>query len=249
MTKKHNPEKIGIIIPVRHEEKSLKQTITSLNRIVTLPHTIYIADDHIDNTDRTVDIARKIPSAKGKIVIIEKKDDDPDGFGPALLRAANIVREKYIVIVMGDLCDQPETINKMYRVICNGYDVVCGDRYMAGGTKSGGPFIQGMMSYLVNLFIRAVTGIPTHDSSNAFKMYRREIFTGSAGNKIPTGVEASLWFVLNAFFRGAKITSIPTHWQGRTQGKSKFRIFRRTPTYGNIIIWAVINSIKQGREL
>ncbi len=176
--------------------------------------------------------------------MIVKTNYNKNGFSNAVRKGIHKTSTDIIVIVMADLCDDPKTINKMYKKIIEGWDVVCGSRYIEGGKKIGGPRIQNFFSALVCKSLHYITNIPTNDVSNAFKMFKKSI-AGEIEYKSDWGVEASLEFILRAYFKGFRIVDIPTVWRGRTIGKSKFKLLERSPKYLKIYLWALASSLKR----
>lgn len=140
---------------------------------------------------------------------------------------------KTIVILMADLSDDISQVDKMYDLIEKGYDVVCGSRYMPGGKKIGGPLIKTFLSKTAGLTLHWFFKVPTHDSTNAFKMYRKSIFK-KIEIKSTGGFEYSLEIILKAFKNGYKITEIPTTWKDRDSGKSNFKILKWLPKYTSL---------------
>ena len=101
-----------------------------------------------------------------------------------------------------------------------GYDIVCASRYMKGGVKTGGPLLKSFFSRLVCLSMCWLIKCPTHDITNAFKMYRKEILKNI--NIESAGFAVSMQITLKAFFAGYRITELPTTWKGRVVGQSDF---------------------------
>lgn len=226
--------KLTIIIPAKHEEHSIGSVVASVQKQVKTPHRIIVVCD-TDAEDQT-------PILVPKDVRVIHRINAHGTFGSALALGITATKTPYIVPVMADSCDDPADIDRMFARIRQGWDVVCASRYMNGGKKSGGPKLQSFFSGLVCMGIRLVTGVPTNDISNAFKLYK----TATIKNiMIPpdTGVEASMLLTLTAYFSGANITEIPTVWTGRTLGKSKFFYTQRAPRYLRICLWALYASI------
>ncbi len=237
---------LTIIIPARNEEVCILQTLDELKKKIKVPYNVIVVNDC--SQDNTKQIVKQYARTNKNVKIINNKLIQA-GFSNAIKLGVEHVKEGVVVIVMADLCDKPETINKMYKKILKGWDVVCGCRYMKGGGKKGGPRIQGLLSAFVCRTLYHLIGIPTKDVSNAFKMYRREILKDIYLNP-KSGVEVSMDMVLQAYFQNAKIIDIPTFWTGRTLGKSKFKLLERIPRYFKIYLWAFKNTIrkKMGRK-
>lgn len=232
--------KISIVIPARNEEDVIVKTLNLIKETVKVPYNVIIVNDH--STDKTEEVINKYAKKFRNITLVKTKPKK-GGFANALARGFEVAKEKFVVVVMADLCDEPQTINIMYKEIQKNWDIICGSRYIKGGGKTGGPFLQGLLSQLVCLSLHLVTGIPSKDVSNAFKMYRRDILKDLKINP-KSGVEASMEITLQAYFKGAKIKDVPTHWKGRTIGKSKFKLIERSPRYFRIYSWALQNSLR-----
>jgi len=235
-----NKPELTIIIPSRNEEKIIVKTLDQLKKNVKTPHEVVVVDDSSDDTQSVV----KKYFKKNKNVRLVGNESNSVSFGKALELGVKHSRTDVVVVVMADLCDNPKTISRMYKKIEQGWDVVCGSRYMEGGSKEGGPRLQSVLSKLVCLSLRLITGVPTLDVSNAFKMYKKTALSGIKFNS-QSGVEASMEVLFQVYFAGAKITEIPTNWKGRTVGSSKFKILKRAPRYFRIYRWAVTNRVKQ----
>lgn len=230
---------ISIIIPVRKEEKAIIKTLESIKKSVKSAYEIIVVDDSIEQSDATISVVKRYARGSIKIkAILKSHGKDIDGFGGAIMRGVASAKANYIVFIMGDACDNPFDIDRMYKRIIEGYDIVCGSRYMPGGKKEGGPLFQGIFSSIVNSMLHFFTKIPTSDISNSFKMYKRNILKNL---KIDphSGVECTISLVFQGWWAGAKINEIPTYWRGRTDGKSKFRILNQFPKYLRLCILAI----------
>lgn len=232
---------LTIIIPARNEEFTIIKTLDRLMAQVKVPCQYIVVSDQ--SSDKTVSKVKKCIQKHPNVELLETTPAE-NGFANAIKKGFKKTRSKYVIPVMADLCDDPQTINLMYKKILEGYDIVAGSRYISGGGKSGGPKLQGALSKAVCLSLHLLTSIPTHDISNSFKLYRKSLLTNLKINK-SYGVEISMDLTLQAYFKGARITEIPTHWFGRTEGQSKFKFFKRFPRYLNIYLWALKERLKQ----
>lgn len=232
---------LTIVIPARNEEAVILKTLEKIKGTVKIPHKIVVINDF--STDRTEEVVRRYRKRQKNITIV-RTNNKMRGFSGALKHGFNEAKGEFVVPVMADLCDDPATINKMYSKIQRGWDIVCGSRYIKGGGKEGGPGLQGFLSKLVCKSLHYLTGIPTEDVSNAFKMYRKEVLKNIIINS-GSGVEASMEITLQAYFQRAKIVDVPTRWVGRKVGKSKFKLLQRAPRYLRIYLWALENSVRK----
>lgn len=234
---------LTIIIPARREEEVVLHTLHELRKRIKTPHKIIVVNDS-DYLDKTGEIAQKYAKKHKNVSVVIKRNNKKPSFASALILGFNQVKRGFVIPVMADLCDEPETIDEMYKEINKGWDIICGSRYIEGGGKKGGPAIQSLFSTIVCLSLYYLARIPTKDVSNAFKMYRKEILNKIVINP-KSGVEVSMEITLQAYFQKARITEIPTKWLGRTMGQSKFRMFQRAPKYFKIYLWGINNSIRK----
>ena len=75
-----------------------------------------------------------------------------------------------------------------------------------------------------------LAGVPVHDVTNSFKLYRKSFL---AGNVIEStgGFELGLELTVKAFLQGEKIGEVPTSWEDRIAGKSNFKLLKWLPKY------------------
>ena len=229
--------KISIIIPARNEELSIADTIARLEETLRIDCEIVIVNDH--STDKTKEIAGSLAAKYKNIKVIDNQG--PASFVDAFLCGLRNIDSPVFVPVMADLCDEPETINRMYEKINEGYDIVAGSRYMPGGQRMGGDYLKAFFSSFMGKTLHFLIGIPTYDIPNAFKMYRKTIMEDMQIDSV--GFEVSAEIPLKAYFKGARITEVPTIWKERKAGRSHFKMFKIGPRYIRLYIWAVLKSI------
>jgi len=225
---------INIIIPVHNEEKLIEKTLTILENKLFREYRIIVVDDF--STDRTRDIVGKIAVYNKNIELISNAFKT--GIAGALKTGFERAdRDSVVVPVMGDLCDQPETIEQMYNKIQEGYDIVCASRYTKGGRRIGGPILKGLASRYLSRFIYLLYKFHCSDPTNSFKMYRKNVLDNIDIES--RGFEVSLELILKAKLLGYKITEVSTTWKDRETGESKFRNFRDGWRYFKWLIFIV----------
>jgi glycosyltransferase involved in cell wall biosynthesis len=166
------------------------------------------------------------------------------GPGPvnAVRTGIRAARGRYIVVVNGDLSDEMSTINAMVQQARAGHDLVCGSRYMAGGRKVGGPFVQDLLSRCANAMFRLLTRFPTADVTNSFKLYRAD-FLRQTPIESTGGFEFSMELAVKGYARGLRLCEVPTVWKQRKAGESRFRLLAWLRNYlrwffaGLLVCW------------
>jgi glycosyltransferase involved in cell wall biosynthesis len=225
--------KLSIVIPAHNEEENIAQVIGQVEDKIKFLFDLIVVNDH--STDRTAEIVAGLAKNFTNIILVENKLEP--GFANAVKTGLASAKTDVVVPVMGDLCDDLETIPVMFEKIIEGFDVVCGSRYIKGGNRIGGSKVKGFFSFFVGRTISMFTGIPTRDVANAFKMYRKEVIDSI--NIESTGFEISMEMALKAYFKGFKVTEVPTVWKEREKGKSTFKMLNLTPNYSRWYLWAM----------
>jgi len=215
---------VSIIIPANNEESNIKKTIAEVLKLFIergLRGEIIAVDDRsTDSTGRVLDIIAK----KNKFLkVIHRKGSEGVEIGYAIRDGINKASKDVVVVMMADLSDEPGDVAKMLEKIDEGYDVVCGSRFMEGSELIDYQPIKLISNRLYNKIFSLIFGINSNDFSNAFKAYRRSIF-----KKIDLeskGFEFNAELVLKAHFLGYKIVDVPVKWHQRKGGKSKMGSF------------------------
>jgi len=224
---------LGIIIPVYNEAENIGRTLTAIAEKVKTPHRIYIVYDFDeDNT---------LPAIKefiGQGIDLKLVRNPARGVVNAIRTGLRKAEEEFLLVTMADLSDDYAVVDKMYRLICEGYDVVCGSRYMRGGKQIGGPPIKKALSRIAGVSLRYLAGIPTHDATNSFKLYSKRL-TDSLEIESDGGFEIGMEIVVKAHFAGFRVTEVPCTWTDREKGSSRFTILKWMPKYLRWYFYAV----------
>lgn len=219
---------LTISIPVYNEAANIAAAISKIERDVAYPHIINIIYDM--DSDTTIPPVRALqPKYLTEIRLIKNK------YGRGALNAIKTGLEEtntvFAVVTMADLCDPPDVINKMVETAkAEGADIVCGSRYMKGGRQIGGPFIKSLMSRTAGVSLHLLAGVPTHDATNSFKLYRKS-FLNKQTIESTGGFELGIELVAKAYAHNYKICEVPTTWTDRAAGKSNFKVCAWTPKY------------------
>jgi hypothetical protein len=83
-----------------------------------------------------------------------------------------------------------------------------------------------------------LAGIPTHDITNSYKIYRRSILE-TIEIESTGGFEVGIEIVVKAFVRGMRITEVPCSWWDRSNGESRFRMAKWIPLYLKWYLYAL----------
>ncbi len=220
---------LSLVCPVYNEAGNIGHLLDSVAAQVRVPFELTIVYD-FDEDDTLPIVRERMQASPFPIRLLKNR------YGRGALNAVKTGLEggagcTAVAVTMADLSDDLNDINTMYELIEeNRYDVVCGSRYMRGGRQIGGPPLKSLMSRTAGLSLHLLSGIPTHDATNNFKMYRGA-FIGATLIQSRAGFEIGLELVVKAYVAGYRIGEIPTTWRDRVSGTSHFNIRKWLPHY------------------
>jgi len=231
--KKMNTVPLGIVIPVYNEAENIGKTLTTLEENIATPHRIYIVYDF--DEDNTLPVAQAFLEKGIDLTFVK---NPARGVVNAIRIGLKTAEQNYLLVTMADMSDDYSVVDNMCALMDEGYDVVCGSRYMKGGKQIGGPLLKKTISRLADVSLRYIAGLPTHDATNSFKLYRKSMLN-TIEIESDGGFEIGMEIVVKAHFSGFKVAEVPCVWTDREKGKSRFRIIKWAPKYLRWYFYAV----------
>jgi len=220
---------LTIVIPVYNEGDNVVSTLKEIGQKVTVPAIISIVYDMEEDT--SLPPIRNLQQTSFTFPISLIRNAYGRGALNAIRTGLETATTELIIVTMADLSDPPEVMNDMVRVALDREAaIVCASRYMKGGRQIGGPRLKGFLSRTAGLILCWVAGLPTHDPTNSFKLYRKS-FLRTTTVESTGGFELGLELVVKAHKMGLVVTEVPTVWRDRVAGKSNFRLWRWLPNY------------------
>jgi len=226
--------KISILIPVLNYEERLEDTLKEIKKNVKKAEIILLYDiTKLELKSKIEELCKRLKSRYGVGTIFRINEK---GFGSALRLGFKNVKGDVILVMMGDLCDDPKTIPKMLEKINEGYDVVAGSRYVKGGGIIGNTTKQRISSF-VSILISVFSKVKCRDVTNAFKMYSKDVINSVETKSNSFDISAEL--TLKAARMGFSISEVPTVWKNRDIGKSKFNMIKESKNYLKWFLFSV----------
>jgi dolichol-phosphate mannosyltransferase len=219
---------VNIVIPVYNEGENITDTLTDIETKISTKHHIFIVYDF--DQDNTLPVLRKYTAQKNNTSVSLVKNKYGRGVLNAIKTGFECIDDGIILVTMADLSDDLSKVDEMFKKINEGYDIVCGSRYIKGGGQIGGPPFKKFLSRMAGVSLHCLIGIPTCDITNSFKMYTKKVLNDITIES-NGGFELGMEIVLKAFIKGYKITEVPSIWRDRSAGKSRFRLWKWLPKY------------------
>ncbi|HEY0092368.1 MAG TPA: glycosyltransferase family 2 protein [Flavobacterium sp.] len=231
--------KLSIVIPAYNEEESLAETIDQIEEAfqnVNIDHEILVVNDNSkDNTIAVLNaLAAKYPSFK------YVTNPGPNGFGYAVRYGLDRFSGDCVAIMMADLSDSPYDLIRYYTKMVEGnYDCVFGSRFVKGGKVIDYPVVKKVINRIANFIIKTSMNIKYNDTTNAFKLYKKEVIAGVRPILSPH-FNLTIELPLKAIIRGYSYAIVPNSWTNRKYGVSKLKIKEMGSRYFFILVYCFV---------
>lgn len=220
--------RISVVLPVYNEAENIATSLRGLwAALEGVEHEILVCYDF--DADSTLPAIAAMPDAPPTVRLV--KNTIGKGAANAIRAGFAAATGDVVVTTMADLSDPPDRIVPMAeKMRAEGLAVVAGSRYMRGGSQTGGPLLKRTFSRWAGLILRTLAGIGTHDVTSNFRAYSRS-FLDSTRVESKAGFEIALELTTKAHNAGLGVGEIPSSWQDRSAGTSRFRMWKWMPDY------------------
>jgi len=231
--------KLSIVIPAYNEEESIAETIVAIEDaldVVKIDHEIIVVNDN--SKDNTVQVLSELQTKYPNLKYVT--NSGPNGFGYAIRYGLERINGDCVAIMMADLSDSPFDLIKFYTTMIEGdFDCVFGSRWTKGGKVIDYPFNKKLVNRLANTIIRLFMNIKYTDTTNAFKLYKKEVIEGVQPLLSPH-FNLTIEIPLKAIIRGFSYSVVPNSWTNRKYGVSKLKIREMGSRYFYILMYCFI---------
>lgn len=231
--------KLSIVIPAYNEEGSIAETIESIEKAlesIKIEHEILVVNDN--SKDNTAKILEELSQKYSSVTYVT--NPGPNGFGYAIRYGLDRFTGDCVAIMMGDLSDSPYDLIKFYTTMLEkNVDCVFGSRWNKGGKVIDYPWLKKIINRIANRIIRLVMNIKYNDTTNAFKLYKKEVIQGVQPILSPH-FNLTIELPLKAMIRGYTYTVVPNSWTNRKTGESKLKIKEMGSRYFFILMYCFI---------
>lgn len=226
---------LSIVIPAYNEEGCIVPTVEGISKLLEekqIDYEILVVNDN--SRDRTEELLQRLCSDNPRVRY--KNNYYPNGFGFAVRCGLENFTGDAVAIVMADSSDSPEDIVLYYQELQQGYDCIFGSRFIRGGKVIDYPQHKLIVNRLANLFIQVLFGLNLNDTTNAFKIYRKEVIEGISP-LVSHHFNLTVEMPLKAIVRGYSYKKIPITWRNRATGVSKLKLKEMGSRYLFIVLY------------
>lgn len=225
---------VQVVIPTYNEAESIESLI---DRVMALGerYRVLVVDD--SSPDGTGDIVlARMARYPGRLDLLVRPEKQ--GIGRAYVAGFRQVLQGDAVLIAqmdADLSHAPEDLERLVAAT-NDADLVLGSRYVAGGDTHGWPLHRRLISRLGGQYARLVLGIPIHDLTGGFKVYRRGALEALDLDHISSdGYVFQIETTYKTLLEGFRVVEAPIRFVDRVAGKSK--LSRRIVFEAALVVW------------
>jgi dolichol-phosphate mannosyltransferase len=218
--------RITVVIPTYNEAENLPKLVSALFSL-PLDLRVLVVDDN--SPDGTGNIAGELAAAyPGRVDVLQRPGKL--GLRSAYLNGFQKILEldgdaQAIVQMDADFSHAPSALVEMANLL-ESYDVVLGSRYVKGGSvDERWPVWRKGLSAFGNFYARTILGLPLHDVTTGYRMWRRETLQQIPFERIQSS--GYVFLVEMAYLAHClefKIGESPIYFADRRRGKSKMSI-------------------------
>jgi len=201
---------VSVIVPVFNEEDNISILQSELGRALSgIEHEIVFVDD--GSSDRTAERIQRSPEVR--ILSFENNT----GQSAAIYAGLNAAGGATLVLIDGDLQNDPADIPRLLAEISRGADLVCGYR-----EKRKDTMVKRLTSWIANFVRSRFTKDGVRDTGCSLKAMRRECIRTLIPFK-------GMHRFIPALVKGAgyRLVEVPVNHRPRRFGKSKYGLRNR----------------------
>ena len=160
---------VDIILPVWNEGLSFNDFYGEVVKSVHTPWRILVVYDFAE--DNTLSVAGPIAKMDDRVELILNNERGVIG---AIKTGFKHTTAEAVMVTAVDI---PEDIKKLDYMLelfyTRNYTIVATSRYMKGGKRFAGKFLNRTLSRLAGVSLYYLAGLPIHDATNGSKLYRK----------------------------------------------------------------------------
>ena len=229
--------RITVVTPTYNEAENLPKLVSALFSLPLDINLLVVDDNSPDGTGRIADeLVVKYP---GRVDVLHRPGKM--GLRSAYLNGFQKVMDSSVDAIVqmdADFSHDPSALLDMANLLTDN-DIVLGSRYVKGGSvDERWPLWRRSLSAFGNYYARTILGLPLHDVTTGYRMWRRETLQQVPFERIhSSGYVFLVEMAYLAHCLEFKIGESPIYFADRRWGKSKMSI--KIQLEAAIRIWQV----------
>ena len=220
-------EKISleIVIPIYNEGEKVIRLLDQFQNIIKTKFKVLLCYDLID--DNIFNHLNKLKKFNFEVILVKNPLMGPC---EAVKQGLYYGNSDCVIVYPADDLLNISIIDQMYISFKNNNDIVVASRFIKGGSMKGCPLIKSILVRVASSTLYFLSSIPVRDASNGFRLFSRKLLdTVNVESKV--GFAYSLELLAKCNRLKLQIAEIPAQWEERSEGSSRFKIFKWFPQY------------------
>jgi glycosyltransferase involved in cell wall biosynthesis len=205
--------RISVVIPAKNEARNIGWVV---GRLPSLVDELILVDGR--STDATVEVARALWPNVTVVV------DAQPGKGAALRAGFSAATGDYVVMLDADGSMDPEEIHAFVAQLDQGFDLVKGSRFLAGGGSADISILRLLGNRCLLGIANLLFGTSYSELCYGYAAFRRKGILDL--DLTAVGFEIETQFFLRAIRTGLRVTEVPSFEAPRRSGTSNLHTFR-----------------------
>jgi len=234
---------LSIVVPAYNEHENLLPLLEHLEKFVMMApcqvEVIVVDDGSTDDTRARLETQSEQRPWLTPVSMLEN-----GGMGAALKVGSARAHYPLVAWVMADRSDHLDDLLQMREHLLAGADLVVASRAAHGGNYGELGSVKAFGSRAFSAFARLMLGLPIYDSTNAYRIFRKELLDELELERDDFAISPEMVFAANA--RKKRIEQVPTTYSFRRRGVSNFKILRMGMIYLRLTIRAFLARLGRG---
>jgi dolichol-phosphate mannosyltransferase len=240
-------ERSLVVIPTYNEAQNVETVIGRL--LDAVPDTdVLVVDD--GSPDGTGDLVDKLADNDARINVLHRAEKV--GLGAAYLAGFEWGLERgydLLIEMDADGSHQPEQLPLLLAQIGEA-DLVLGARWVRGGSVVNWPKYRELLSRGANTYARFALGIPVHDSTAGFRVFRRSTLETIELDEVRSqGYCFQIDLTRRTLAHGLRVVEVPITFVEREFGVSKMTGDIVREAFVNVARWGAQHRADQVRQV
>lgn len=220
-----DPEPLGadvrtlVILPTYDEARTIRDVVAGVLRYPGVD--AIVVDD--SSPDGTANIVRELMAGEPRLRLVQRPARSGlasaylEGFGRALDEGYDLIVE-----MDSDLSHDPTQLGSLLDAARHRSHLVVGSRYVPGGSVTNWGRARLTLSKAGNLYARLMLGIPLHDATSGYRVYRRDLLRDLVSEPFHAdGYGFQVELVMRSWLHGWNLGEVPITFREREHGRSK----------------------------
>ena len=216
---------LEIIIPIYNEGEKVIKLLNQFQILIKTKFKVLLCYDL--NDDNIFNYEKELIKFNFEVILVKNSSTGPCA---AIKEGLYYGNSDCVIVYPADDLLNINIIDQMYISFKNNNDIVVASRFIKGGSMKGCPLIKSILVRLASSTLYLLSSIPVRDASNGFRLFSRRLLNiVKVESKV--GFAYSLELLAKCNRLKLQISEIPAQWEERSEGSSRFKIFKWLPEY------------------